>query len=488
MKKKIIGSLLAVSLLASQVVPVLAVSDKSDIGTDTNTEDAMEIVYGGYNWKVIGYDGDGVASTADTVTLFASDKTDKVGRISFKIDGSSNNYNGSDLQVAVDTIYGGFADREKNAVITRHLEGGSANNAKKGMAGADVNATLWPLDVDEANALNGKLRRVDRGYWLRSPGSREDYASLVDDLGNISDRGFNVQTNIGVRPACQLKLSSIILASVAVGGKSGIVSDGMVPVEKANGLQKLTIVDNELNSGTITAKKENGTSNKVKVNVKGATASKSVSAIVTDSTGTVTHYVTIGTTDGSGNASDLDLTLPVTLDNDHILKIFVEEINNDNETDYASTPIAVTVSLTDLEKVDKAKSLADTAITNITATNTTTKDEILNAVKTAITSVNGVSVTWKAGTPVITPATSVKAGSIRGTIILTSGSETVEVVVNKVIEKLPVTPVEPPKSDLKKPTLPQTGDTSNSGFLIGFMVISGGAVVFGLKRKIKSNK
>ncbi|MGX8852554.1 LPXTG cell wall anchor domain-containing protein [Amedibacillus sp. YH-ame10] len=92
--------------------------------------------------------------------------------------------------------------------------------------------------------------------------------------------------------------------------------------------------------------------------------------------------------------------------------------------------------ITDKDKVDEAKSLAQSAITAIIATNSTTAGNILDAVTTAISPVDGVTASWKSA-PTVTLATKDNAGSITGTIVLTSGSETVEVTVNKLIEKLP---------------------------------------------------
>ncbi|MEG1301709.1 MAG: LPXTG cell wall anchor domain-containing protein, partial [Erysipelotrichaceae bacterium] len=79
---------------------------------------------------------------------------------------------------------------------------------------------------------------------------------------------------------------------------------------------------------------------------------------------------------------------------------------------------------------------ADNAIKTISATNETTNKIILDAVTKSVSSVDGVSATWKAGSPTITLATKDTAGSIKGTIVLTSGSKTMEVTVDKLIEKL----------------------------------------------------
>lgn len=99
--------------------------------------------------------------------------------------------------------------------------------------------------------------------------------------------------------------------------------------------------------------------------------------------------------------------------------------------------ITITIPKTDAEKLAEAKPLAQSAIDEITANNDTTSAYILNTVNSGIASVEGVTATWKTK-PVIIMATGSASGSIAGTIILTSGSETVEVNVNKTINQLPI--------------------------------------------------
>ncbi|MGX8834565.1 leucine-rich repeat domain-containing protein [Amedibacillus sp. YH-ame6] len=94
------------------------------------------------------------------------------------------------------------------------------------------------------------------------------------------------------------------------------------------------------------------------------------------------------------------------------------------------------LSVTDDEKLTKAKPLAEKAITDISATNDTTAGNILDKVKTRISSVDDVTASWEDSSPIITKATKDKEGSITGTIILTSGSKSIEIAVDKVIDKL----------------------------------------------------
>ncbi|MEG0095703.1 MAG: hypothetical protein RR670_06665 [Erysipelotrichaceae bacterium] len=123
--------------------------------------------------------------------------------------------------------------------------------------------------------------------------------------------------------------------------------------------------------------------------------------------------------------------------------IFGKAITYDYDTgckiDGLKTPMNVTLTFagaTDASKLDEAKTLAEKAITGISATNETTNKIILDAVTKSVSSIDSVSAAWKAGSPTITLATKDAAGSIKGTIVLTSGSKTMEVTVDKLIEKL----------------------------------------------------
>jgi len=347
MKKKLLAMLLCMSMVMTMLpMSVFAVSDKANVGTNANTATAMEIVYGGQNWRVIGYDGTGVASTSGNMTLFAKDN---IGTTPFHPTSTSNVYANSTLKTAVEDIYAAFDSREKTAVVPRTLATGAYSETAPwcdGVATTEVaSVNLWPLSTAEVKLVNFTLRTSAAYWWLRSPGCSAFEAAIVYSDGYVDSPGFVVNYSGGVRPAFRLNLSSVLFTSAAVGGKSGTADATLAAIGIPSGAQKLTMIDNNLSNGTITVTGANSNAGTaVQVNVASATESKSVSAIITDSAGVVTFYGKIGVTDGSGNASNLNLTLPVTLGAENVLKIFVETINGDNITDYASTPVEVTVT------------------------------------------------------------------------------------------------------------------------------------------------
>jgi hypothetical protein len=329
-----------------------AVSNTGSVSVNDTRANTTEIVFGGKNWLVIGYNGNGVASESGSMTLLAKDN---IGN-TMQYDTTNNQYAASDLKVQIDKLAGLtsegngglFTKKEQDVIQKITLMGGSS------MAGANVtNAILWPLEyAEEASNVNVDILRTNfdggtnQPWWLRYPGYTSLHEYEVTREGSMHDA--HIINSFGVRPAFKLNLSSILFASGAVGGKSSTAGASLVATALPTGPQNLTLRDDTLDSGVITVSGANinvGTT--VSVNVTGATPSKSLSAIITDSTGnTVKYYGKIADTDLSGAVVDANLTLPITLDTNNVLKFLVEEINGDNLTDYASEPKeATTITL-----------------------------------------------------------------------------------------------------------------------------------------------
>lgn len=96
----------------------------------------------------------------------------------------------------------------------------------------------------------------------------------------------------------------------------------------------------------------------------------------------------------------------------------------------------------DVEKCAEAKRIAENVIAGFTATNATTKEDIINAVKTKIDKL-GYGITVKMDYFNNTNATETVKGGVTGTIKLTLNGTTVKVPVSIVIAKLTSTPTTP---------------------------------------------
>ena len=93
-------------------------------------------------------------------------------------------------------------------------------------------------------------------------------------------------------------------------------------------------------------------------------------------------------------------------------------------------------TLTDAQKIALAKCSIKTALNNLTVTNATTAQDILNAAKAA--TLHGVAVAWDSTNGFgKTEATKAAVGVITGTLKLTLNSESGTIAINKSIAKLP---------------------------------------------------
>jgi hypothetical protein len=131
--------------------------------------------FAGRQWVVIGWDGEGVAPSANTATLFlAKDSPDRPADSTFHNPANaadrSNQYTGSDLRIAIDDFYtNDLTDpREKSSIVPRNLEGDSANFSYTGGAtNTDTFATA---------AGNTTASQYVTGYYLDSADTMDWYA------------------------------------------------------------------------------------------------------------------------------------------------------------------------------------------------------------------------------------------------------------------------------------------------------------------------
>ena len=299
-------------------------------------------------WRVIGYDGNGVAAAAGKTTLFAAENMGLT-----KI-GSNAAYADSDLKVAIDALAGKLTAAEMSAVEKRTLESGSYDRENTDCVdGSAVNdAVFWPLSSKEANAVKSDLRVADPEHpdwassfwWLRSPSELPNAAAYVDGDGNIQYHGmYDFRSEYGVRPAFNLNLNSVLFTSAAAGGKP---DGGLTLIPEYSGNEwKLTLLDSS-RSFAVTEKTADADPNDtITLNYSGATtgANEYISAIIADNNGAQYYGRVAQPTAESGT---VEIKIPSDIaPGDYTLKVFNEQYNGDYNTDYASnfTDIALTV-------------------------------------------------------------------------------------------------------------------------------------------------
>ena len=331
------------------------IQNSTDTLNKTVNRASAPIVYFGQNqenkpaaWRVIGYDGNGVAAAAGKTTLFAADNMGLT-----KI-GSNAAYADSDLKVAIDALAGKLTAAEMSAVEKRTLESGSYDRENTDCVdGAAVsNAVFWPLSSKEANAVKSDLRVADPEHpdwassfwWLRSPSELPNAAAYVDGNGNIQYHGmYDFRSEYGVRPAFNLNSDAVLFASAAVGGKP---EGGLTEVSEYSGNEwKLTLLDNS-NNFAVTGKAVSAApDDTVTLNYKGATTGKNeyISVILADNNGAQYYGRVAQPTAESGT---VEIKIPSDIaPGDYTLKVFNEQYNGDYNTDYASnfTDIVLTV-------------------------------------------------------------------------------------------------------------------------------------------------
>ena len=342
----------------------LRLQRKVQLGTDAlnktvNTASAPTVYFGKNQenkpaaWRVIGYDGSGVTSAQGDITLLAAGA---MGVIPFADIILYNEYAPSNLKTAIDALAEKLTTDENAAVKKRTLASGGYDGENTDcVAGGQVdNAVFWPLSTKEAIAVNNDLRALDpahpnwvtSSWWLRSPGSKTFYVAIVSSDGSVQYSGVSIRKKNNhrtVRPAFNLNLNSVLFASATVGGKP---DGGLTPIPEYSGNEwKLTLLDSSRSFAVTEKTADAAPDDTIMLNYSGATTgvNEYISAIIADSSGARYYGRVAQPTAESGT---VEIKIPSDIaPGSYTLKVFSEQYNGDDNTDYASnfTDIALTV-------------------------------------------------------------------------------------------------------------------------------------------------
>ena len=364
MKKRILSILLCLCMAACMLPTVVFAADTGkaiQLGTNAlnknvNTEAAPTVYFGqdhGNNpaaWRVIGYDGSGVAGAQGDMTLLAAGT---MGEAAFDSVNYSSEYAPSELKTAIDALEAKLTTEENAAVKKRTLASGSYNGENTDcVAGAQVdNAVFWPLSIAEAHAVNQDLRIVNKEHtnwamyhwWLRSPCKLSSSAAVVHGNGEVLDDGmYHTSDEFGVRPAFNLNLNAVLFTSAAVDGKP---DGGLTPISEHTGNEwKLTLLDNSRNFAVTETTASGNPGDPLTLHYSGATTGTNeyISVILADNSGAKYYGRVAQPTEATGT---VEIEIPSDLaPGSYTLKVFSEQYNGDRKTDYASnfTNIALT--------------------------------------------------------------------------------------------------------------------------------------------------
>ena len=360
MKKRILSILLTLCMLLCLVpTGVFAEGETAtgsaaiQLGTDAlsknvNTATAPTVYFGQDHennpaaWRVIGYDGNGVASAQGDMTLLAAGNMSS--GLQFADFGASNEYALSNLKTAIDALAKKLTTEENAAVKKRTLtSGGYTGENTDCVAGGQVdNAVFWPLSSKEANAVKEDLRVVDpehptwatSNWWLRSPGYSNHDAATVRGDGSVVYSGNAINSWWCARPAFNLNSSSVLFTSAAVGGKP---DGGLTPISEYTGNEwKLTLKDSNRNFAVTETTVSGDPGDTVTLHYTGATAgiNEYISVILADNSGAQYYGRVAQPTVENGT---VEIKIPSGLaPGSYTLKVFSEQCNGEKKTDYAS--------------------------------------------------------------------------------------------------------------------------------------------------------
>ena len=376
MKKRILSILLCLCMAACMLPTVAFAADTGkaiQLGTDAlsknvNTEAAPTVYFGqdhGNNpaaWRVIGYDGSGVAGAQGDMTLLAAGT---MGEAAFDSVNYSSEYAPSELKTAIDALEAKLTTEENAAVKKRTLASGSYNGENTDcVAGAQVdNAVFWPLSIAEAHAVNQDLRIVNKEHtnwamyhwWLRSPCKLSSSAAVVHGNGEVLDDGmYHTSDEFGVRPDFNLNLNAVLFTSAAVNGKP---DGGLTPISEHTGNEwKLTLLDNSRNFAVTEKTASGNPGDPLTLHYSGATTGTNeyISVILADNSGAKYYGRVAQPTEATGT---VEIEIPSDLaPGSYTLKVFSEQYNGDRKTDYASN--FTNIALTAGKQMDEQFSLA----------------------------------------------------------------------------------------------------------------------------------
>ena len=173
------------------------------------------VVFGDIRWYVI-------AKTETGCTLLSEKPVLKMAYNEAGYNTTGTWYDSTVRTWLNDKFYNRFTEEEKSLIAVTHNVT-PANSEYGTCGGSDTDDHIFLLSVDEANALDKKVRHCGYWYgmdhqwwWLRSPGVNADYAAYVgkgnnskaeiDLMGDVAGNGMGA-----VRPALNLDLSGKII-------------------------------------------------------------------------------------------------------------------------------------------------------------------------------------------------------------------------------------------------------------------------------------
>jgi len=335
----IMGSSAAVLALEMQAgTPVFI------FGTDSDTPTV--IGFGGYEWLTLW-------QNSSALTLLA--RNHNFGTSQFNVGAGSLNfgYAGGLLHAAMQNIHASVVNAKEQALVSaRDLDWVIGNSWFS--VETMTNQYFWPLSYFEAASLNSNtLRAFGTIWWLRSPHSAFEFFNpkIVDYWGGA---GGSMPGHEGfynaVRPAFNLNISNVLFTSAASGAnaKPATIGGPLAATAALTGAVKFTIVHpyQTLNVSATSAQSTQSRATLTFSYANATTGANQFVSAVLEQSGSVLYYGKLVQISSAAQASGtLSIPLAGVADGTYTLSIFSEEANGDNFTDFASTPVNMTLTV-----------------------------------------------------------------------------------------------------------------------------------------------
>ena len=351
------------ALLFVGLLPAAASAADIQEGTPAFTLNSTVVAFAGREWYVIGDGTSGVSPLSGHLTLLAKDS---FGDSAFRM-GNDTRDDPSWTYWPINTWYfeGNFTSPSdyNDSRLMNFLEARAdalpANEAVliKARSLDDVGGTpvidqkLWPLSLYEYQSMgtiSGDALSGSDFFWLRSV---DFYDFVFFGFGDGGSSACRVNySSVSVRPALQLNLSSVLFTSDAGGASSksfAAVGSGLADAAAPTQNLKFTMKDSAqtlLVLATTAQSTQSGTNLLFRYADATTGTNQYVSCVLLDELGAVKYYGKLADSSSVGRGN-LNVPLSGVSDGIYTLKIFSEQANGDMYTDFASTPIAMTVTV-----------------------------------------------------------------------------------------------------------------------------------------------
>lgn len=347
-KQKLL-SLLLILIMVTGILPMFSITAKaatlpygmtsSSIGVgsgSTLASSTTQIGFGGQRWYVVGFDGTGIDKGGEYVTLLAKGS---MGSSAF-LDADktySTSYSGSTLQSFINNLPNSYDSREQALMVGLTLDEVSGTQP--------TNQKIWALSATEASTISSSVLGLADGAWVLRTMTEYGNARTVS-AGVVNGYGPPITQANCVRPGTALDLSNVLYAAPISGAKGTAV--GTINSIALSSEVKFTVLDSNLslNIASVPASLTKAQGSYISLNYSGAQTGdgKYVSCVLVSNTDSMVKYYAKLSTEASGT-----LSIPISTDimtGSYTLLIYNEEICSGDYSDYASTPISISLTVT----------------------------------------------------------------------------------------------------------------------------------------------